>query len=108
MGHIKTLNDLQLLLSTEVPMSPELVDRTPYTLNADADAGYMMDAGMPYYSGVAAAACHYSWQLTDVDLDSRQDCLAKFVSNKWFGALVFSGIVADKLLTQAPIVTELC
>lgn len=71
-------------------------------------AGYMMDAGTIYYSGVAAAACHYAWQLTDVNLDSRQDCLAKFVSNKWFGALVFSGIVADKLLMQAPRVTELC
>ena len=65
-------------------------------------AGYMMDAGLPYYAGVTAAACHYSWQLAQVDLDSRQDCLAKFVSNKWFGALVFSGIVADKLLTLGP------
>ena len=89
-------------------MSSELVDWRPYKSNADAHAGYMMDAGTPYYAGVAAAACHYSWQLIDVNLDSRQDCLAKFVSNKWFGAIVFSGIVADKLLTQAPIVTELC
>lgn len=71
-------------------------------------AGYMMDAGIIYYAGVAAASCHYAWQLTDVNLDSRQDCLAKFVSNKWFGALVFSGIVADKLLIQGPLVTELC
>lgn len=65
-------------------------------------AGYMMGAGLPYYAGVTAAACHYTWQLTEVDLGSRQDCLAKFVSNKWFGALVFSGIVADKLLAHNP------
>lgn len=64
--------------------------------------GYVMSAGLPYYAGVTAAACHYSWQLSQVDLDSRQDCLAKFVSNKWFGALVFTGIVADKLLSQSP------
>lgn len=64
--------------------------------------GYMMGAGLPYYVGVTAAACHYTWQLTEVDLGSRQDCLAKFVSNKWFGALVFSGIVADKLLAHNP------
>ncbi|DBB16487.1 TPA: Palmitoyl-protein thioesterase 1 [Trebouxia sp. C0006] len=64
--------------------------------------GYMMSAGLPYYAGVTAAACHYSWQLSQVDLDSRQDCLAKFVSNKWFGALVFTGIMADKLLAQSP------
>ncbi len=65
-------------------------------------AGYMMNTGLPYYAGVTAAAGHYMWQLTHVDLDSRQDCLAKFVSNKWFGALLFSGIVADKLLMQTP------
>ena len=61
-------------------------------------AGYAMDAGLPYYAGVAAAAGHYTWQLSTVNLDSRQDCLAKFVSNKWFGAIVFTGIVMDKLL----------
>ncbi|KAL0033263.1 hypothetical protein WJX77_001009 [Trebouxia sp. C0004] len=64
--------------------------------------GYTMNAGLPYYAGVTAAACHYIWQLSQVDLDSRQDCLAKFVSNKWFGALVFTGIMADKLLAQSP------
>ena len=62
----------------------------------------MTQAGAPYYAGAAAAACHYAWQLSTVDLDSRTECLAKFVSNKWFGAVVFGGIVVDKLL-QTPI-----
>ena len=64
-----------------------------------------MDAGLPYYAGVAAAASHYSRQLYTVNLDSRQDCLAKFVSNKWFGALVFTGIVADKVPCMLPSAT---
>ena len=51
-----------------------------------------------YYIGCGAAAGHYAWQLYTVDLDSREDCMATFVSNKWFGAIVFSGIVLDKLL----------
>ena len=64
----------------------------------------MAGAGAPYYAAVAAAACHYAWQLSTVDLDSRQECLAKFVSNKWFGGIVFSGIVLDKLV-QTPVLT---
>ena len=68
----------------------------------------MTSAGVPYYIGVTAAASLYGWQLSDVDLDSRQDCLAKFVSNKWFGAIVFTGIAADKLLTQTPDAVLMC
>ena len=61
-------------------------------------AGYAAGAGVVYYVGCGAAAGHYAWQLYTVDLDSREDCMATFVSNKWFGAIVFSGIVMDKLL----------
>ncbi len=42
-----------------------------------------------------------AWQICAVDLDDRADCMAKFVSNKWLGALVFSGAVADRLLAVA-------
>ena len=61
-------------------------------------AGYAAGAGVVYYISCGAAAGHYAWQLCTVDLDSREDCMATFVSNKWFGAIVFSGIVLDKLL----------
>jgi hypothetical protein len=36
-------------------------------------------------------------QVATVDLDSRADCLAKFNSNKWFGAAVFAGITGARL-----------
>lgn len=57
-----------------------------------------MGAGLPYYTGVAAAGGHLAWQVARVDLDSQGDCLAKFGSNKWYGAALFSGIVLDRLL----------
>ena len=60
-------------------------------------AGYVVGAGVPYYAGVGAAGAHMLWQVWSTDLDSRQDCMASFVSNKWLGSLLFCGIVADKL-----------
>ena len=61
-------------------------------------AGLGLGCGPAYYAGVTGAAAHMAWQIRAVDLDDRADCMAKFVSNKWLGALVFSGAVADRLL----------
>ena len=61
-------------------------------------AGYNAGCGLPYAAGLAAASGHLAWQLATVDLDSRPDCWAKFASNTWTGALLFVGIVADRLL----------
>ena len=61
-------------------------------------AGYMMGSGLPFYTGVAAAGSHMLWQVHSADFDSRSDCMNKFVSNKWLGGLLFSGIVLDKIL----------
>lgn len=36
-------------------------------------------------------------QIGTVDLDDPRDCMAKFVSNRNLGALVYTGILADKL-----------
>ena len=57
-----------------------------------------LGCGPAYYAGVGAAACHLAWQISSVDLDSRSDCMAKFVSNQWLGAAVAGGAVADRLL----------
>lgn len=63
-----------------------------------AVSGYASGCGLPFYAGAAAAGAHLAWQIRAVDLDSPSDCMAKFVSNKWCGALIFGGIVADRLL----------
>ena len=63
-----------------------------------AAAGAGAGAGLAYYAGVAGAGAHLAWQLRTVDLRSRADCQAKFESNAWVGALLFGGILADRLL----------
>lgn len=57
-----------------------------------------LGCGPAYYAGVAAAGGHLAWQISSVDLDSRPDCAAKFESNKWLGAAVCGGALADRLL----------
>lgn len=60
-----------------------------------AAAGY--NAGMltPYFIGCGAGLAHLLWQIHTVDQNDRADCMAKFVSNKDFGWLVFVGIIAS-------------
>lgn len=64
-----------------------------------APASSIVDALLSYHPclsvSLAAAACHYAWQLTTVDLNSRKDCWAKFRSNVLLGFLLWSGLVAD-------------
>ncbi|KAG6581547.1 4-hydroxybenzoate polyprenyltransferase, mitochondrial, partial [Cucurbita argyrosperma subsp. sororia] len=59
-------------------------------------SGYNADIGWPFYALLAAASGQLAWQISTVDLSSRADCNRKFISNKWFGALVFSGILLGR------------
>jgi 4-hydroxybenzoate polyprenyltransferase len=50
----------------------------------------------PFFSvGLVGAAAHLAWQIATVNLDSRPDAWAKFVSNTTFGWIVFAGLAAD-------------
>ncbi|XP_068645653.1 4-hydroxybenzoate polyprenyltransferase, mitochondrial-like isoform X1 [Aristolochia californica] len=60
-------------------------------------SGYNAELEWPYYVFLTAAATHLGWQIWTVDLSNRADCNRKFVSNKWLGAIVFSGILLGKL-----------
>ncbi|KAJ7968236.1 4-hydroxybenzoate polyprenyltransferase, mitochondrial [Quillaja saponaria] len=55
--------------------------------------------GWAYYVCLAAAAGHLAWQIWTVDLSSADDFSSKFVSNQWFGAIVFGGTLAGRLLS---------
>lgn len=66
-----------------------------------AGAGAAVGAGLPFYIGLGAAAAHVGWQVATVDFEDEEDCASKFRSNTWYGALLFSGIVLDKLLAPA-------
>ncbi|KAH8507985.1 hypothetical protein H0E87_010223 [Populus deltoides] len=59
--------------------------------------GFNADIGWSFYAFLAAASGHLAWQIWTVDLSCRADCNRKFVSNKWFGAIVFSGILFGRL-----------
>lgn len=63
-----------------------------------AAAGHAAGCGMLYNAGLAAAAGHLGWQVATVDFDDEKDCGNKFRSNFWYGALIFAGITADRLL----------
>ncbi|KAJ7959627.1 4-hydroxybenzoate polyprenyltransferase, mitochondrial [Quillaja saponaria] len=62
-------------------------------------SGFHAGLGWPYYVCLAAAAGHLAWQIWTVDLSSGDDCSNKFVSNQWFGAIVFAGTLVGRLLT---------
>ncbi|KAG2662735.1 4-hydroxybenzoate polyprenyltransferase, mitochondrial-like [Panicum virgatum] len=68
-------------------------------LGSLALSGYNADLGWPYYPFLCAAAAQLAWQISTVELSNRSDCNRKFVSNKWFGALVFSGILFGRLVS---------
>jgi 4-hydroxybenzoate polyprenyltransferase len=61
-------------------------------------AGAAAGAGGAFYAAVALGAAHQAWQLGTVDLNNPADCGTKFASNKWYGAIIYAGIVADRLL----------
>uniref|UniRef100_A0A0D9W4C8 4-hydroxybenzoate polyprenyltransferase, mitochondrial n=1 Tax=Leersia perrieri TaxID=77586 RepID=A0A0D9W4C8_9ORYZ len=61
--------------------------------------GYNADLAWPYYPFLAAASAHLAWQISTVDLSDPLDCNRKFVSNKWFGALIFGGILCGRLVS---------
>ncbi|KAJ9556288.1 hypothetical protein OSB04_010902 [Centaurea solstitialis] len=59
--------------------------------------GYNANIGWPYYVFLAGASGQLAWQIWTVDIYSGADCSRKFVSNKWFGAIVFGGILIGRL-----------
>ena len=60
-------------------------------------AGLGSDLSSPYTLSVLAAATHLAWQIRSVNLDNREDCMMKFISNKHIGAILMAGIVMGRL-----------
>ncbi|CAL9226607.1 unnamed protein product [Arabidopsis halleri] len=59
-------------------------------------SGLSADLGWQYYASLAAASGQLGWQIGTADFSSGADCSRKFVSNKWFGAIIFSGVVLGR------------
>lgn len=62
-----------------------------------AMVGQSAGCGLPYYASVIGCGIHLAWQISSVDLDNGDDCMQKFISNKWYGGMLFAGIASDKL-----------
>ncbi|XP_006833530.2 4-hydroxybenzoate polyprenyltransferase, mitochondrial [Amborella trichopoda] len=60
-------------------------------------SGLNAELGWPFFMSLTFAAGQLGWQIWTVDLSCRADCNRKFVSNKWFGAIVFSGVLLGRL-----------
>ena len=56
--------------------------------------GLLIDAGVVYYLGLAAAAGIAGYHYTLIRARERAHCFKAFRHNNWFGAAVFAGIVA--------------
>jgi 4-hydroxybenzoate polyprenyltransferase len=57
-------------------------------------AGWAAGLGWPYYTALAVGAGHLVWQLVTIDIDSPDDCRAKFHANRFFGFIVLAGMIA--------------
>ena len=64
-------------------------------------SGIALHSGPVFYAGALAGSSHVLWQVYSVNLSNPDDCLSKFKSNMWMGALPMAGIVVDRLLAGA-------
>jgi 4-hydroxybenzoate polyprenyltransferase len=60
-------------------------------------AGWLAGAGLAFHMGVAGAAMHAVWQLTRLDIDDPDLCLALFRSNRNFGLIIVAGAMVDSI-----------
>ncbi|CAM9762464.1 unnamed protein product [Ectocarpus fasciculatus] len=58
-----------------------------------AATGSAAGLSWPFYTGTAAAGWHLAWQIYTADLDNPAMLFRLFISNQYFGALVFASIV---------------
>lgn len=57
--------------------------------------GAGLNAGWPYFAGLAAAAAIAGWHGTLIRTRTREGCFRAFRLNHWLGFAVFAGVVAD-------------
>jgi len=67
------------------------------TLALLAAAGIVTGVGLLYYLGLLAAAAHAGYQQWMIRDRDRAACFRAFLSNNIFGALVFAGLVLERL-----------
>jgi 4-hydroxybenzoate polyprenyltransferase len=61
-------------------------------------AGILAGAGAIFLLGMIGAGAQLLWQITTLDIDDAENCLARFRSNRDFGLIVFAAIAVDMAL----------
>ncbi|KAI3940178.1 hypothetical protein MKW92_019675 [Papaver armeniacum] len=62
-------------------------------------SGYNASIGWPFYVSLIAASAQLAWQIRTADLSNPADCSNKFLSNTWYGAILFGGFLFGRLVT---------
>ena len=83
-------------------------DQTPVCLSCFATTmglnlayvGWMCDQTLPYYASVLAVMGHISHQIYTLDINDREDCAKKFLSNRWVGLILCLGCLGGTLMKE--------
>jgi 4-hydroxybenzoate polyprenyltransferase len=57
-------------------------------------AGFLTGLGWPFYLSLFAASLHLVWQIKSLNLSDPLNCLSRFRSNRNFGLIILTGIIA--------------
>ena len=60
--------------------------------------GILMGSGILFHLCLIIGAFQLFWQANSVNFDDAQDCMAKFSSNRYFGFIVFIGVMLGKIV----------
>ena len=56
-------------------------------------SGIMCNQAVPFYISICAVGGHLAHQISTLDIDNRDDCAKKFVSNRRVGLILFLGSI---------------
>jgi len=89
-------------------------DQTPVCLSCFATTmisclgycGWSTGQTWPYYGALLGVGGHLAHQIRTLDINDRDDCAQKFVSNRWVGLGVFLGLLTGTLMKESEEVPE--
>jgi len=90
-------------------------DQTPVCLSCFATTmvsclsycGWTTGQTWPYYGSLVCVGVHLAHQIITLDIHNREDCAAKFLSNRWVGLGVFLGLLTGTIIKKEEQVPEL-
>jgi len=65
---------------------------------------FLAGVGLAAYVGLAVGASQLGWQIATLRPDETANCLARFRSNRFYGWILFVGLLVDAWLTAEPLV----